>query len=212
MFVTTQLTLFIAATLALLIVPGPTVLYIIAPSLEQGRIAGLISVLGVSIASLVHVAFARLGILALLVKSATAFSLVKYLGAMYLIYLGLRTLTNKTRTVTVLEAKPLKLSRIFWQGFIVNLLNPKTALFFLAFLPQFVNPGHGAVWLQICILGMIFVGLAIVNDGLLAMVAGTVRPYLSGHRLVTQMHKDVSGSIYIALGITTALSGNGQHK
>lgn len=212
MFDVANLTLFISVTLALLVIPGPTVLYIIARSLEQGRIAGFISVLGVGLASTVHVVFAMLGLSVLLMESALAFSVVKYLGAAYLIYLGIQTLTSSDRVHAEQGIKEMRLSRIFVQGFVVNMFNPKTALFFLAFLPQFVDPEQGPVFLQIGILGMIFVGLAILNDGILSLVAGSARKFLSGRRFFPKAQQYISGFIYIALGISTALSGNSRAK
>lgn len=137
MFDPTKLYLFIIASLALLLVPGPAVLYIIGRSVSQGRPAGVASVLGIEVASLVHVTAAALGLSAILLSSALAFNVVKYLGAAYLIYLGIRTLLSKDKAPEEAAAKPDSLRRIFTQGVVVNLLNPKTALFFFAFLPQF---------------------------------------------------------------------------
>ena len=142
MFDVASLVIFITATLALLLAPGPAVLYIVARSLEQGRMAGFVSTLGVGLASIIHVVFAALGLSALLMQSALAFSVVKYLGAAYLIYLGARTLMGKAQASDLQAVRTMKRSEIFTQGFVVNLLNPKTALFFLAFLPQFVNPAR----------------------------------------------------------------------
>ncbi len=207
MFDQTSLIIFTGAALALLITPGPAVLYIIARSLEQGRLAGIVSTLGIALASAVHVLFAALGLSALLMQSALAFAVVKYLGALYLIYLGLRTLFSRTeaRPVDGVEIKSLK--RIFSQGFVVNLLNPKTALFFLAFLPQFVNAGRGSVTLQIVILGAIFVGMAILSDGLYAILAGSAGEWLSGNERIARLRKNFAGMMYIALGLTAAFSG-----
>nr|BFE86896.1 hypothetical protein GCM10020093_094970 [Planobispora longispora] len=130
------LALFAAATLALLIVPGPAVVYIVTRSVAQGRSAGLVSVLGIHLGSLVHVAAAALGISALLAASATAFTVVKYLGAAYLIWLGIRKLMNGRNGTGAAEPPVASRTRMFWEGFVVNVLNPKTAIFFLAFLPS----------------------------------------------------------------------------
>src|SRR4051812_9439861 len=140
-----SMALFATAALALLLIPGPAVLYIVSRSVDQGRRAGLVSVLGIHTGSLVHVTAATLGLSALLVSSATAFQIVKYVGAAYLIVLGLRQiLDRRRRRVAAVELPELPLRRIYLQGVIVNVLNPKTAVFFFAFLPQFVEPGHGA--------------------------------------------------------------------
>src|SRR2546430_243228 len=141
----TTLALFIAAALGLFIVPGPAVLYVVTRSVDQGRKAGLISVLGIGTGTLFHVAAAALGISVLLVASALALTVLKYVGAAYLIYLGLRTLLKRENSEEVDTVQPRKLSRVFFQGVIVNVFNPKTALFFFAFLPQFVDPARGSV-------------------------------------------------------------------
>src|SRR5262245_55882193 len=128
-----KLLLFVVAALVLLVTPGPAVLYIVARSVDQGRLAGIVSVLGIAAGALFHIAAAALGLSALLVSSALAFDVVKYLGAAYLIFLGLRRLFDRTELEPVEKPEPKKLSRIFSQGVVVNLLNPKTALFFFAF-------------------------------------------------------------------------------
>ena len=212
MFDTASLTIFILAALALLLVPGPAVLYIVARSIEQGRLAGIVSAFGIGLASVVHVLFAALGLSALLMQSALAFSIVKYLGAAYLIYLGIRTLTSKTEVSKAQSINRKTYSRIFSQGFIVNLLNPKTALFFFAFLPQFINPARGSVVLQIVILGIILISMGIMSDSLYALVAGSAGEFLSGNAQVARAQKYLAGTIYISLGITTALLGGSGDK
>jgi len=212
MFDPASLAIFVAASLALLIIPGPAVLYIVARSLEQGRVAGVVSMLGVNFASVVHVVFAALGLSALIMSSAILFSVIKYLGAIYLIYIGIRTILSKTETARVQPVRTMRLGKVFTQGFIVNMLNPKTALFFLAFLPQFVDPARGSVVMQILLLGLIFIVLAVLSDGLYAMVAGTAKQMMSGNRLLTHAQKYLTGLIFIGLGVTTALTGNGQSE
>src|SRR5215813_3782984 len=135
--------LFVLASLSLLLIPGPAVLYIVTRSIDQGRLAGLISVLGIEVGGLFHVAAAALGLSAILLSSALAFDIVKYLGAAYLIYLGVRKLLSPVEETGNADIQRESLSRIYWQGFAVNILNPKTALFFFAFLPQFVSPEKG---------------------------------------------------------------------
>lgn len=205
------LIIFISAGLALLLAPGPAVLYILARSIEQGRMAGVVSALGVGVGTLVHVAAAALGISAILVSSALVFSIVKYLGAAYLIYLGIRTLLDARRNhvqVTVDTKQPLRV--IFRQGVIVNILNPKTALFFFAFLPQFVEPARGSVALQSLLLGTLFVSMGIITDSLYALAAGTVREWLARSVRVLRAQRYLSGGIYILLGLTTAFAGGEQ--
>jgi threonine/homoserine/homoserine lactone efflux protein len=203
-----NLTLFFVAALALLLMPGPAVLYIVARSVDQGRIAGLVSALGVNVGILFHVAAAALGLSAVLVTSALAFHVVKYLGAAYLIYLGVRKIFfehDQPDALTHHERQPL--SRIFSQGVVVNVLNPKTALFFFAFLPQFISPERGAVALQFLLLGLIFAGMAICSDSLYALLAGTAGQWLKGKPGFMRKQRYFSGGIYLALGLTTALSG-----
>ena len=200
--------LFLLASLALLLVPGPAVLYIVARSIAQGRRAGIVSVLGIAAGSSVHIMAAVLGLSALLMSSVLAFTVVKYLGAAYLIYLGIRTLTAKTRVdePAVVEQQPLW--RIFRQGVIVNVLNPKTALFFFAFLPQFVHPESGTVAPQVLFLGLIFTTMAICTDSLYALLAGTIGNRLRGNLRYLKGQKIFAGVVYIFLGLTTAFSSS----
>jgi threonine/homoserine/homoserine lactone efflux protein len=202
------LLLFAGAALVLLVVPGPAVLYIVAQSIEQGRVAGLVSMLGIQVGGLVHVAAAALGLSALLVQSAVAFSVVKYAGAAYLVYLGLRRLFGRERLEAGLERAPKPLGRLFRQGVVVNVLNPKTALFFFAFLPQFVDPDAGSVGLQIALLGLLFIGIAVVSDGAYAVAAGTAAHWVRGNPRFVSVERWVSGSIFVGLGVTTALTGH----
>jgi threonine/homoserine/homoserine lactone efflux protein len=204
------LALFVVAALVLLVVPGPSVLYIVARSIEGGRTAGLVSVLGVQTGALVHIAFATLGLSAILASSALAFSVVKWLGAIYLVWLGLKRIFGPDEGENEIAVEPARLSRVFSQGVIVNTLNPKTALFFLAFLPQFVDPTRGAAWTQILLLGATFVILALCSDGLYALLSGTAGGWL--RRKVkgasfTRGQRLVSGGILIALGAVAAVSG-----
>ncbi len=201
---TSTLLLFSAAALALIVVPGPAVLYIVAQSIDRGRLAGVVSALGVAVGGLVHVTAAAIGLSSLLVSSATAFSVVKYAGAAYLIGLGLWTLLRRREEASPTIQKERKLSRRFWQGVVVNVLNPKTALFFFAFLPQFVDPDKGSAALQIGVLGLVFVALAVLSDSLWALAAGTASERLRGNRRFLAVQRYVSGSVFVGLGVVTA--------
>ena len=198
----TSLWLFGLAALALLAIPGPAVLYIVVQRADQGRRVGLASVAGVHLGTLVHVAAASAGLSAVIVASSVAFSAVKYAGAAYLVYLGVRKLLDRDAQTRV-ERTREPLRRAFARGTIVNALNPKTALFFLAFLPQFVAPDRGGVWSQALVLGFVFVGLGLVTDSLYALAAGTVAGLLRRQRNAVGYG---SGIVFIALGATAALA------
>jgi threonine/homoserine/homoserine lactone efflux protein len=195
--------LFCLAAVALLAIPGPAVLYIVVQSAEQGRRAGLASVAGIHVGSLVHVAAATVGLSALIVASAVAFSVVKFAGAAYLLYLGVRKLLERPVVTELGRAPPEPLRRSFTRGIVVNVLNPKTALFFLAFLPQFVDRGRGDVWSQVLVLGLLFVLLGLVSDSLYALAAGTVGGLIRRRRTALRYG---SGAVYIGLGALAAFA------
>lgn len=198
------LLVFAVAALALIVVPGPAVLYIVAWSIDQGRVAGLVSALGVAVGGLVHVSAAAIGISALLVSSATAFTVVKLAGAAYLVGLGLYTLLVRREPDAADAPRERRLRRLLAQGVVVNVLNPKTALFFLAFLPQFVDPAKGSAALQVAVLGLLFVGLAVASDSMWALAAGTASERLRGNRRFLAVQRYVSGSVFCGLGAVTA--------
>ncbi len=194
------LAVFAAAALALAVVPGPAVIYIVARSVDQGRFAGLVSALGICVGSLVHVTAATIGLSSLLASSATAFTVVKYAGAAYLILLGIHRLLTREEVAEVAARPPRALRKIFRDGVIVNVLNPKTALFFLAFLPQFVDPAQGAATLQILVLGLVFTVIALSSDSLWALAAGTAGGLLRRSRWYLGVKRWVTGTVLVALG------------
>ena len=203
------LAVFALAAIALAAVPGPAVLYIVAQSVGGGRAAGLFSALGVATGGAVHVAAAAIGLSSLLVSSALAFEIVKYAGAAYLVFLGLRRLLARDEPERVDGAARAVRSpwSLYRQGVVVNVLNPKTAIFFLAFLPQFIDPHGGAVPGQIAILGLVFVAIALASDSAYALAAGTAGGLLRGSRRYLQAERWVSGSVFVGLGLATAFSG-----
>jgi threonine/homoserine/homoserine lactone efflux protein len=207
-----SLLLFISAALVLLVIPGPAVFYILGRSIGQGRGAGLVSALGVGVGSLFHTAAAAVGLSALLMSSAVAFGVVKYLGAAYLIYLGVQKLRNEDSAELSGDAAPVKLSRVFAQGIVVNVLNPKAALFFFAFLPQFVDASRGHVAGQILFLGLTFAVLGVTSDSLWALSAGTVAHWLRGNVRAMRTQRYVSGGMLISLGVATAFAGSSTKK
>jgi threonine/homoserine/homoserine lactone efflux protein len=206
------LALFAVAAVTLLVIPGPAVLYIVTRSVDQGRAAGLASVGGVHVGTLLHVAAAALGLSALLVSSAAAYDTVRWLGAAYLVWLGVRRLLARDEDTPAAAAGPGPrrpgLRRIFAQGVVVNVLNPKTALFFFAFLPQFVDTSRGSVASQVVVLGVAFVLLGLASDGAYALLASSGAGWLRRRPGVARASRLVSGGVLISLGVTTALSGS----
>jgi threonine/homoserine/homoserine lactone efflux protein len=203
--------LFAVAATLLLLTPGPAVLYIVARSIEQGRVAGLASVFGITTGTLVHVLASTLGLSALLASSTLAFAAVKYAGAGYLIYMGVRRILSRTDAPASQSKLPKRsLGRLYRDGFIVNLLNPKTALFFLAFLPQFVDPSRGAAAFQIAFLGLLFTLMGLTSDGLYALVAGSAARWVKRQGRYLRWERFVSGGVFIGLGLTAALTGSGR--
>ena len=207
--------IFAAASLALTLVPGPAVLYIVARGVEGGRPASLVSVLGVTTGGVLHTAFAAVGLSAILASSATAFAVVKWVGVAYLVYLGLRRIRapdeGGENTSHPVESEPL--TRIFRQAVLVDLLNPKVALFFLAFLPQFVDPSRGAAWTQILALGLTFAAVGLLTDSLYALVSGSAADWLkrkSDSASFRRGQRYLSGGVYLALGAGAAVSGSGK--
>ena len=194
------LEVFALASLALLLVPGPAVLYVVAQSAEHGRKAGLASVTGIHVGTIVHIVAATVGLSALIVASATAFTTVKLVGACYLVYVGIRKLLERDVPLRVAEGSR---RRLFAQGVVVNVLNPKTALFFLAFLPQFVDPNRGATWSQVFVLGVLFMLLGFMTDSVYALTAGTIAGAFRRRR---KAFRYGSGAVFIALGALAALT------
>jgi threonine/homoserine/homoserine lactone efflux protein len=202
--------LFVMAALALLLVPGPAVVYVVARSVSGGRLTGLVSVLGIELGTLTHVVFAAAGLSAIVASSVVAFSVVKWLGAAYLVYLGLRQIFGRGGEEEDTEVSDSEDNRfrVFYQSVLVQILNPKVALFFLAFLPQFVDPSRGAAWTQIVVLGATLAFLGLFTDGLYALLGGTAGGWIRKRGgSLRRAGRYVTGGIYIALGAVAAISG-----
>jgi threonine/homoserine/homoserine lactone efflux protein len=191
----------------LVFTPGPNTLYIIARSIQQGRRAGAVSSLGVQAGTLIHITIAALGLSALVVSSVLAFNFVKYAGATYLVYLGVKTLVTRQKLEATRAIRHESLTHTFRQGVVVNLLNPKTALFFFAFLPQFIDPERGAVASQIVVLGIILVFLGTMSDMMYALTAGSFGTWLHKNSKFLPIQHYFGGGVYIGLGVLTALTG-----
>jgi len=204
------LILFATAASILVFTPGPNTLYITARSINQGRAAGIVSSLGVEVGTLVHVFAAAFGISALLLTSATAFNIVKYAGAAYLIYLGIKTLLTREKIAEAETTEEKSLRRAFSQAVLVNVLNPKSAMFFFAFLPQFIDAERGAAATQILFFGAIVVVLGFTSGSLYSLLAGSIGNRLRGNLKFLRAQRYFAGSVYIGLGAATALTGTGK--
>src|SRR5246127_1512160 len=203
-----SLLLFVTGAAIILIIPGPAVMYVVSRSIGHGRSAGLVSAMGIVVGTLFHVAAATLGLSALLASSAMAFEFVKYLGAAYLVCLGIRTLRSGDAHFFEPAGSERRPAHLFGQGVLVNLLNPKTALFFLAFLPQFVDPLRGHATLQILELGVLFALMGWCSDSIWAFPAVTAAGPPRRNALLRRAQRNVSGGVLIALGLASAFSGS----
>lgn len=197
---------FLVASFALAVTPGPGVIYIVTRSLVQGRCSGLASVAGVAFGNLGNAFAASVGLAALFAVSSFAFSVIKYVGALYLLYLGVKMLRSAPAESSTAAPATAPLKRIFRDGFIVALLNPKTTLFFAAFLPQFMTPAAPPM-LQSMALASLFVAIAAITDTIYALAAGAASPALH-NSAVRRIGRRLGGGIFIGLGIFTALSGS----
>ena len=202
------LALFALAAFALIVIPGPAVIYVLTQSVAHGRRAGLASVAGIATGALVHVIAAAVGLSSLLVSSAIAFNIAKYLGAAYLVYLGIRRILGRDGSIALIDAPPKPLRRLYRDGVVVNVLNPKVALFFFAFLPQFVEPELGRAWLQMMVLGAIFVAIGVVSDCTYALLGGTFGGVLKRSGMYVRFERYVSGAVFVGLGVVAAMTGH----
>lgn len=200
------LSAFLAASFILAVTPGPGVFYIVTRSVLQGRRYGIASVLGVALGNFGNAVGASIGLAALFAISTLAFTVVKYAGALYLVYLGIQALRAPPARLNGEKPAPALLSGIFRDGFVVALLNPKTAIFFAAFLPQFISAGAEPI-VQSVALGALFVGIAAVTDTGYALAAGAIAPMLSRARGARSLGRYLTGSAFIGLGVFTALGG-----
>jgi threonine/homoserine/homoserine lactone efflux protein len=207
MFDPQALLLFVAAGLVLNFTPGPDLLYITARSLGQGWRAGAASSLGIAAGCLVHTAAAALGISALLAASPLAYDAIRLCGAAYLIWLGAQALRARAAPGAIAELPPASLRAVFWQGFVTNVLNPKVALFFLAFLPQFADPARGAFALQVLVLGLIFIANGLWVCLLVARAAAALSGWARRKSGAMTWIQRGSGALLAGLGIHLALHG-----
>src|SRR5947209_1828921 len=197
--------LFVLTALALLVIPGPAVLYVVSRSIDQGRRAGIASVAGITTGTVVHVTLAAIGLSSLVLASRVAFDAVRYVGAAYLILLGVRRLLTRKSNDGVHSSAPRSRRDLYTQGLVVNLTNPKTIVFIFAFIPQFVDVGAGHVWLQIVLLGCTFAALGFLSDSCYAFIAGTIADRLRGTPVIARVERWFGGTVLIGLGVAAAL-------
>jgi threonine/homoserine/homoserine lactone efflux protein len=207
------LAVFAVAAVGFLLLPGPAVTFVVVRSIDRGRAVGPSSVAGLELGTMFHVVAAAFGVSAIVASSAVAFSVLKYLGAVYLIAIGIRTWlraedpgTRASRDVETAASRS-ELWRGFRDGVIVNVLNPKTALFFLAFLPQFVDPARGGAATQLLVLGTMLVLIALCTDGAYALLASRLGRWLRDRPSFARRRRIVTGGVYVTLGVAAAVSG-----
>ncbi|WP_017755673.1 LysE family translocator [Calidifontibacillus oryziterrae] len=194
---------FILVVLVLFLIPGPAVLLTISQTVKGGKKAGIVTGVGIAVGDLIHTIAAVLGLSAILMTSAFAFEIIKYLGAAYLLYLGIHAFIEKSKKQA---DQPVEIQRTnpavsFRQAVLIELLNPKTALFFLAFLPQFVRNDGSSVVLQLLMLGFVFVFMSIMYTTLLALLTSSIGNWLPKNGLISRWQNKIVGSIYIGLGL-----------
>jgi threonine/homoserine/homoserine lactone efflux protein len=200
----TNFALFMAASWALILAPGPDTLYVITRGVSQGRKAGLLSALGVTLGILVHTVFAAFGLAMILQTSAMAFLMVKYIGAGYLVFLGIKALRNKSSFSLLAQAEEMDSRTVLWQGMLSNVLNPKIALFFLAFLPQFVDQSSRYISVQMVVLGLTFAGCGVIFLSVVGYFAGGIGHWLSHKPQIANKLRWLTGIILVGLGLRLA--------
>ena len=196
---------YVAVVLGFVFIPGPATLLTVARATSSGTRVGIATGAGVAAGDVFHTVMAMVGISAIIATSATLFSIVKYIGAAYLVYLGIRAIIERTPANPAAGALAISAGKAFRQAVLTEVLNPKTALFFLAFLPQFVRPENGSVMLQLMTLGIIFVLLGLFSTVVFAVSAGRLGMFLRRNPSVVKWQGKVVGGIYCALGIRLAL-------
>lgn len=205
MFDPAQLLIYAGVVALLFIVPGPAVILTLARSISGGAKAGVATGAGIAAGDALHTLAAVIGLSAILMTSALAYEVVRYLGAAYLIYLGLVAFFERAGDLDVPAMPPISAGKAFRQAVLIEILNPKTALFFLSFLPQFTDPSRGALWLQLLVLGAIFVAMSFAYTSLLAVSAAGVSKWFLRNSRIGRWQGKAIGSIYVALGLQLAL-------
>ncbi|KZE90015.1 LysE family translocator [Microbacterium sp. TNHR37B] len=199
---------FAVASIVIIVIPGPSVLFVIGRSIALGRRAGVLSVVGNALGTVPAVVAVAFGVGAIVASSIVAFTVIKIVGALYLVYLGIQAIRHRHAHATGADPVPTSSWRLLGQGFIVGLTNPKTIAFFVAVLPQFVAPSAGMVWAQLLLLGIVFQVLALICDSVWALAAGTARLWFARSPRRTSTLAGAGGVMMIGLGGTLALTGS----
>ncbi len=202
----TSILLLFTATVLLCIIPGPDMLYVIARSTTQGRSAGVISCIGIALGGLLQTSAVALGLTGLFLVVPVAYDVIKYVGAAYLVYLGIRAILSREELVRGSSGAKTSLSRTFWQGTFTTLLNPKVAFFYLAFLPQFVDKAQGHISIQLLVLGLVFNGTGLAVDASIAILASLLGTWLQQHAGASKIIRWLTGGVFIGLGVRLAFS------
>ena len=205
---TPTLLAFAAAALALVVIPGPNLMYIITRGIQQGRRAAVVSSLGVQAGMVVHILLATFGLGAVVARSPVLYDVIKYAGAGYLVWIGVAHLRKRHIAIDEAALRPVSTRHLFLHGFAINMLNPKVILFVLALLPQFVDPSRGSTVAQMLVLGSVFIGVALVSDTTYALASGSLGVWLRGHPGSARHRDRASGIVYLALGVLVALTGS----
>lgn len=195
-----QFTAFLVVALFIIIAPGPDMAFIVSRSISGGKKEGIATAFGIQLGLVFHILLAAFGLSAILMTSAIAFQVMKYIGAAYLIYLGIQTIRDKKGINFNIQENTVNMRKAFWQGAITNIFNPKMALFFLTFLPQFINPSIGSSFLQFVFLGVIFGILGLIFDISVSLIASSLKNFLTKNKTAMQWQKNISGITLIGLG------------
>ncbi|MBB2976879.1 threonine/homoserine/homoserine lactone efflux protein [Microbacterium endophyticum] len=199
---------FSIAAFLIIIIPGPSVLFVIGRSIAFGRRVGVLSVLGNALGTLPAVLLVAFGVGAIVASSVVAFTIIKFAGALYLAWLGIQAIRHRNAHMATVPREPAGTWAVLGQGFIVGLTNPKTIAFFVAVLPQFVDPAAGAVWLQLLLLGLIFEVIAVASDGTWALAAGSARHWFARSPKRLSNLTATGGVMMIGLGGALAFTGS----
>jgi threonine/homoserine/homoserine lactone efflux protein len=209
MFETHILITYVAASVVIILAPGPAQALVLARSISDGKQSGVMTALGLNVGTIFHAVAAAFGLSAILASSAVAFTIVKYIGAGYLVYLGVKALLTRQPQITPTGAASVNSRQAFARAVVTGILNPKVAIFFLAFLPQFVDARRGLVFLQFLILGLILAALDILYESVLALIASAIGKWLTNNQAFARWRQKITGAVLVALGIRLALTERG---